>query len=223
MFIDQAELETKLEHSQNLKNILSPILGKDKSEDISRTISRDIVKEHLSDKDIENLLEQGIQINHNGHTRHIGHAGKVSGDSNLPQVIRNVIGIQANYDKPKNVAQQWGISTVQARNLAEGKPNRDRGMDDPSNAATTEAVNSMIDRVNDKVLKKIDMALEHITEGKLEGREAKELSTIASNLSRVMSVTHKTDKGNGGNNLQVVFMNPSPADMPSFKTIEVGA
>lgn len=229
MFIEESELKNKLNHSSNLINILTPILGNDTVKKIDDNVQREIVKESINDKDIETLID-GVQINHNGERRLIGHAGKVEGDSNVPQVIRNVVGIQANFDKVSNVAERWGLSKTQVRNYKDGIVNRDRDENDPSNKATSTAVNKVIDRVNDKVLCKIEKILDKIDDGSggnvdnLTGLEAKTLSVIGANLSRIMASTMPKDKGNGNENkVQVIFMNPNPVDAPKFKTIEVGA
>lgn len=208
-FITQEELKSRLENSNNLA-----VIFKDEGKDVT-------VKNN--EKVIDNILN-GVKIN-SGETRNIGNGGKVDGDVNVPQVLRNVIGIQANFDKPKNVAKTWGISTVQASKFANGRVNSSGYGNTEADMATSKAVNGALDKVRDVATERILKAIECITDDKLENRKAKELSTIASNLSRVLNVVMPKDKDKENPNpVQVIFMTPRSSDhvpLTQFKQIEV--
>lgn len=129
----------------------------------------------------------------------------------LTSLGRELAGITAALTDNKTARQLFGVHSPQR--YIEGMVGNRHDPDLERN------VKAAIARVREKVLGKIELAVDAIGEDKLTDKEAKELSIIAANLSRVVQSTRKEEDNSvrGG----VIFISAADKNESDYDTKEV--
>lgn len=126
------------------------------------------------------------------------------------------IAAEAQLDTFKNVARKHDISVSQVSNLSQGKTG-------PQMQPNTEIVDRAEEKLNDvreRALDKLMVAMGLLDDEKLGKQSAKDLSTIAANLSKVAANATMKDKGNAPQ-VQIIMYAPQQKKMEDFKVVEV--
>jgi len=148
--------------------------------------------------------------------------GRPDGCKETPESIRALIAGDkiAGNGTIKEIAKAYGVSTSAVTSYADDSTSR--------NDAAIGRIDTKLQEHNDKVRNKIRgraqnklaLALKHITEDKLEGSRATDLSTIAANLSKVVDKTTPKSEGPSVTN-NIHFYSPQQIGPNNFETIDV--
>ena len=136
--------------------------------------------------------------------------GHAESKDNLPVETRNEIAIRARsgMETQEEIAADYGISQQNVSAIATGKT-----------SSEPEVVGKALDKIRDKALDRLLASLGFLTDDKLSGCDAKDLSQIAANVSRVVEKT--TPKVDEGSKVQVVVYAPQVRQEEKYKIIEV--
>ena len=138
----------------------------------------------------------------------------------MPQILRELVGIEGHLTKPGSVAQEYGISPAQ---VSEYKRGHVGGKPKPEMQANLE---QELGKVRGLAIRKLTMAMKQINNTRLGEMDASQLSTIARNMSAVMANTipnHRKNFGlDGEEKPQFVLVVPQVQQESSYRQIEVG-
>lgn len=148
-------------------------------------------------------------------------------DSNLgrgnkqetPEVIRNIIGEEKiKGEVGKELAKLFGVSETSVSAYSNGLT---------SSAGTEsgdlkEHVRKVRVQVKSKAAAKLDLALENITQDKLEKARVGELSAVARNMAAIVKDMDEQE-GDGGNKTQIIFVAPHIRKEEQYDVIDVSA
>jgi hypothetical protein len=135
--------------------------------------------------------------------------GKEKGSTNLTREERNEIAVRSRLGESQvALAREFNTTQPNVSYIERGKTKTDE-----------EKVESAINQVRDKALERLMHSLGLITDDKLSGCSAKDLSTIASNMSRVVEKT--IPRAEVDNKINLVIYAPELRQEKSFKTIEI--
>lgn len=134
--------------------------------------------------------------------------GKKDGERDLTVEERTEIATRARIGiDPKEIASEFNTTVGNVSSIKHG------------NARINESeVESRIEKVRDLALERLMTSLGFMTNDKLEKCSAKDLSTIAANMSRAVE---KTGPREGNNNTQVIIYAPEIRKETSFKVVEI--
>jgi len=208
-FISDDEYRKRIDSPENLINIVDGVVNSEGERNKDKGVS---------EKEINSFIRDGMIIN-SGEKRNTGVKGKVLGDKNVPDVIRDVITIQGNFEKKTEVAKHWGVSPATVSNLANGTPNRGNP-DAISNQRAQAVIEDNVSKIRRVVEKRILSALEYLTSDKLEEVDAKDLSIIVKNLSGVAGGLEKKDQSGPAINVQTIFYNPGTKTVNEYEVID---
>ena len=145
----------------------------------------------------------------------------------IPPIFREIIAIQTNTGVSiSDASKSYGISERHTHELKGGNVHRvdqrnSGGLRD-SDIALAQALEKSLGKVRDKALEKIYKSMDSIQDESLENEQPKVLSTIAANLSRVVSSTMRNDKNQQTLNVQTVFYSPNKQPVEAYDVIDVG-
>lgn len=112
--------------------------------------------------------------------RNTGTQGKVSGDSNVPPIIREVIGKIAVIDSPSNVARAFNVSEASASNYSNGHVNHGDGK-------LAERIDSFVEKAQEQAASKLLHALGVITPEEVEAAPLKTKLEVVDRFAGVVS------------------------------------
>lgn len=129
---------------------------------------------------------------------------------NLTREERTEIAIEARLGKSQTeIARERSINNLTVHNIAHGKT---KGIDE-------DKVESAINEVKDLALQRLMTSLGLLTDDKLSGCSAKDLSVIASNMGRVVEkVSPKVEQPD---NINFVIYAPELKQERAFETVEI--
>jgi hypothetical protein len=207
-FISEKDFNERVSDPRNLLNIFP---DRNKNEGNNNSVREEEVEEFIKTGDIINSTER----------RETGVKGKVLGDKNIPDVIRDVITIQSNFAPVSDVARSWGVSPASVSNLKNGIPDRREGHEDNHrNIRAQQVLNNNVSKIRKVVEKKILNTLALITQEALENQDAKSLSVIAKNLSGVVGGLEGRDISGATLNVQTIFYSPETARLEDYELIK---
>ena len=136
--------------------------------------------------------------------------GKKPGSINLEKEVRNEIAIRARLGETQvSLAKEFKVITPTVSSIERGKV---KGIDE-------DKVEKAINEVRDRALDRLMHSLGLITDDKLSGCSAKDLSVIASNMGRVVEkVTPKTE---GPDNINFIIYSPELKKEQAFDVVEI--
>lgn len=136
--------------------------------------------------------------------------GKKPGSSNLSVETRTEIAIETRLGKNQaEVAAERGLAVPTVQKIESGKT---QGIDE-------ENVAEVITSVRDRALDRLMHSLGLLSDDKLSGCSAKDLSVIASNMGRV--VEKITPKETAPDHISFIIYSPELKKESAFKTLEV--
>jgi len=152
-----------------------------------------------------------------------GHSQKERPHYKLDEEQRITIGSLGKIFPTKDVAEMTGVSQDAVRDLRNGKRGSS-GYSPELMAAIDERTESTRKSTYDKAMDKLLSSLGFITDAKMENANARELSGIASNLSKVASnLTPKDATASVGKGVTLILYQPKPSKEEHFDVIEVTA
>lgn len=128
--------------------------------------------------------------------------GRKEGDINVPEGLRNIIGDSGLTDRQEalSIAKEFGISPASASAYSHG--NTSTATYNKPNDKLSAFLNKRKAQAGKRASNKLLLALEHITEDKLEGAKATDLATIAKLMSGIVKEmepeSSKPTEGKGG-------------------------
>jgi len=137
-----------------------------------------------------------------------------TGRNNTPAPIRDIISTLANVPGAKTVdiAAEFGVSHQTVSDYKNGK-NGGHGSFKPDEKAET------IEQIKDLALKKLMQSLGLISEEKLTDCDAKTLSGIAANISRVHGALNPVQSA--GDQVNLVVYSPQLREESKYKIVDV--
>ena len=137
-----------------------------------------------------------------------------------------LIGVLANFDTQKNVAQAFGVQERTAKSLEHGESSwrESLGEIEPRGTELKERITSGVQAFKDKIQTlasgRLVRTLENITDEKLDGVDkVKDLALIASSLAKVNASV--LEQGHNGNAIQINLYRPRTRDEQEYDVIEV--
>lgn len=196
MLLTEDELKSRLDSPRNLANRFS------------RKREIDVLEVN---KDSEN--EEGVKLEDRGVThidkgRHVGRAGVVF----HPQEVKNLAGGLARSGMTtRAVAKQMGLSQQTVHDYSHGR-----------DGAELPVVEDMAAKARDVALERLMETLGLLTPDKVAGCKAGEISTIATNMSRIAH-NMTPHKEASDTNINLVVYSPQQRIEGGYKVIEVAS
>ena len=125
----------------------------------------------------------------------------------VPKVVKNTIAILAHGDKQTDLANEFGVPQPSVSGYKNGKQGAD-----------ADAIQEAIKPVRERALDRLMASLNLLNDDKLSNSTAKDLSTIAANMGRVVEKT--LPKESIGSGLNVVIYAPQIRAEREYKVIE---
>jgi hypothetical protein len=141
--------------------------------------------------------------------------GARTGDKRIPGFLREVIAATAQHDTTRSTASAFNISQTQAVNLGNGRP----GSHSPEDPALQTAIDKTLGQVRDSAINKLMGALGCIDKEKLEKSNARDLSTIASNMSKIVVSTIPTQKQD--EKPRIIVYAPEISQVNNYQVVEI--
>lgn len=144
--------------------------------------------------------------------------GRRPGDTNLDKEVRASIGAEAQIATLAKVANAHGISLHHAHELANGKHSIAQGV----NTGLVDDINKKLEEPHDIAVRKLTKVLLAIPEEGLQAIKAKDLTSMASQLSKVAENTaplKHDDPNNGGP--QFIVYAPTVKQENHYESVEV--
>jgi predicted transcriptional regulator len=180
-----------------------------------------LAEELNSDDNLVNRLADKIV---NGQHR----LGRKLSGTNVPPIFREVMAINSRLGaKQVDVAKQFGVTQGLVHNFEHGRVNtkaviRERG-ESQSDITLRDNLDKALGKVRDAALDRIIKSLEYMEDDKLESQDARVLSQISSNLSRVVAATMpKNDNSQIGAQFNTLIYAPEPRKEADYEVVEVG-
>jgi hypothetical protein len=177
----------------------------------------------VSDKDFEKEVEKtDITPTHDSKAQiHIIERGRSKGNNEVPDSLRKVIGETAINDgrqEALTLAKNFGISASSTSAYTNGATSTS-SYHDRVNGATIDLAKN---KITAKAISKLKQALNHITPEKLENTKARELASVAKDMSAVIKnmEPEAPPEGTKSNSPTFVFYTPQFVKQESFEVID---
>lgn len=152
--------------------------------------------------------------------------GRGNGNFEVPEGLRKIIGEEANINgraSALQIANDFGISPSSVSAYTRGATST-ASIDNP-HAEMVNHINTAKLRVSRKARKRLMMALNEITQERMEGAKLHEISGVARDMAHIMKDMEPAspkDNGNINNNGPMfVFYKPEQKSEEDFQTIHV--
>lgn len=175
-------------------------------------------------REIESLNQKVVPSTSRPRVEVLDKPGRSSGDVNVPDSLRQIIGETAVIDGRQaalKLASDFGISPSSVSAYANGATST-ASYDSPAKSIINH-INKSRARAIKKASKTLNGALEAITQEKLDYTDAKDLSVIAKNMSGIIKDLEPSpeSKVDGTSTPQFVIFAPQFRDERTFEHIEV--
>lgn len=150
------------------------------------------------------------------------HRGRSEGDNNVPDSLRKIIGATSQIEGREEalaLAKMFGVSGSSVSAYANGATST-ASYHKPKKEIKDFIINRKT-RMTKKALRKLNLALEGISEEKLNELSAKDLSTVAKDMSSVVRHMEPEHTGPSANGPQFVVYAPKMVQENHFETIHV--
>lgn len=222
MLLTEEELNARLNSDRNLANRFGSVKKQRVTEITNVDDATKVVKTELNfyiplDKsadfnapvtEISGVEAEVIQeIDH----REIGRAGR---DPEVPNLsaedVNNIATLSAIGIGQGKIAAEFGISQAAVSYI-----------DNKHKKVNRKSISVDLERAKDLALEKLLSSLNNITEDKLANADALKLSSIASNMSKVMDNTRDKSQDQVKDGIQIIVFTPEMRQESTYKTIEV--
>lgn len=214
MFFKESEIQERLSSQNNLAvklGLIEP--ASDTSSPISVMEAHSQTEATIEELPQSNLLQSGIEHRRSG-------SGRTAGTLNRTPEERQIIAEDAAVFGAAEAARIHGCSQSQAHSYAHGFNTCSQRL--PNGESGTSAVNA-IEKVRQRAIDKILMAMDLITSEKLDNQTPQAISQVAANLSKIPSNLEPRDNSdvNRGNTVNVVVYSPPVKEERQYKTIKI--
>lgn len=123
----------------------------------------------------------------------------------------------------KEIARRFGVAVSTVSDIVNNKrriDNSPRAVDQSTIQAAQAKVDEALDRVREQAIDRLMAGLGQLTDDKISAHNAKDISTVCSNMARVVQQTIPQEKGAQAINL--IVYTPELRNEASFDVIEVG-
>jgi hypothetical protein len=220
MFISEEEARNRLSSTNNLLKRLGINTTEPHEVEILKDevdIALDEVKKNPTIPSEDDAVRLAVLAGRRHLTTSSERGGRYPQQGNIPPIFRSLIGSAARLGTNKGTAKAFGVSQVTVNNLKHGRLSAE-GEVNPS-------LLSKIERdtlaVRDQVLGVLAFTVAGITQESIEGKDPKELSIIARNLSSIMASTKPTEVLDKTTNAQVIVFSPEQGGQ-DYETVEIG-
>ena len=206
MFLTEDQSAARLNHENNLANLMNRISGNSnsvKKHDPEKIEETPVSNEEFKDsQDLqESLTPQVIEIP----KKHLGQRGP-----EIPRETRNEIALRSRlHENQHKLADEYDITPAGVNNIKNG---RVKGIDEAQ-------VEKQLSHVRDKALERLMESLNLITSEKLTKCSARDLSNIAANMGKVVDKT--LPRSNTSDNISLIIYAPEVRSEKSFKVHEI--
>lgn len=174
----------------------------------------------ISDEDFDREIDNKVRtpVNH----KIIPDRGRSQGDNNVPESLRKIIGDTAVSDGRKEsvaLAESFGISKSSASAYANGAVSTSSY--NKPNEKLIEGMNNTRLRIAKRAQNKLMMTLRHLTEDKLEGADAREISGVAKDMATVYDKMQPKSDPRDTVQVQFILYKPEMKRMDEYKVIDV--
>jgi len=153
--------------------------------------------------------------------------GRGNGNFEVPEGLRKIIGEEANINgraSALQIASDFGISASSVSAYTRGATST-ASIDNP-HAEIVNHINTAKLRVSKKARKRLMMALNEITQERIEGAKLHEISGVARDMAHIMKDMEPSAEKNGNMNMNnsgptFVFYKPESKSEEDFQTIHV--
>lgn len=184
-----------------------------------------IVSDAEFEVEVERVSNNNGSSNGNGKQKveykEIQRPGRKEDEKNIPQELRQLIGISSIEDGSHELAERFGISSVTANHYANGviSPNY------PNTSQSQKQLRNVTDAVRDKIAgkarAKLLNALKHITDENLKGSKPRDLAGIAKDLATVAKTVEPERTGPVQQGPTFLVYAPQIRKEEYYKTIRV--
>jgi hypothetical protein len=137
-------------------------------------------------------------------------AGRNKGTQTISQETRDEIALRTKMGEPhREICKDYGIVHQAVTEIAVGRAGK-----------VSKNFDSVLSEVRDRALERLMSAMGLISDDKLSGCSAKDLSSIAANMSRVVERTIPNGT-ESGTQVNVVIYSPEPRQEKYYKTVEI--
>lgn len=194
MFLTVKQAEERLNSEKNLASRFNKN-NDNNNDNFGRAIKQPI--ETYENSQVVSISEKTIHL-----------PGKIG--INLSEEIRTQIAIRARAGESQpSLAREFGVTQANISSIERGNT---KGINE-------DQVKKTIDSARDLALERLMQSLGLLTEDKLSGCSAKDLSVIASNMGRVVEkINPKTEQPD---NINFIIYAPELKQEKSYKTIEI--
>jgi hypothetical protein len=174
---------------------------------------------HRSNNDTDSRQQERVKQDDDVAIAPLHNGGRRTGDKNIPEFMRALIGVSANLDTLDNVAENFGVSSHHAFELKHGMHSTAQGQ----NEKLVDKVNEGLQTPHELAVDRLTKSLLSITEEDISGvTKIKDKVAIASQLARVADATKpviKEDEGSKG--VQLLVYAPTIKQETVYETIPV--
>ena len=223
MFITEEQLKERLLNPRNLANrfrggreITMEQAIIEGELDASRRISEISISENGTQEkveDPENLHQESIQFRE---IKRPGNNRPWLSQQERTRIAADVTSTAIDkYKTRTEIAKAHGVAVSTVSDIANNVrrvPNSDRSVDQA-------AIDLALDKVREKAIEKLMSGLNQITEDKISAHNAKDISTVCSNMARVVQQTIPQDKTAQAINL--IVYTPEMRKEQNFNVVEV--
>lgn len=171
-------------------------------------VDDDLFESELNNSNNEIPSAQIKNINH----------GRKSGDNNVPESLRKLIGEEALVSGSKELARQFNVSDSSISAYKNGATST--ASYNTPDESLAEHIDDVKDKIEDIARNKLLSALDQITEDKLKGTKARDLAGIAKDMSAVVK-NLEVDKESGVKGPTFVIFAPSRKQEEFYETINL--
>jgi predicted transcriptional regulator len=164
----------------------------------------------------DNILNKVERANSHFVIKKLHAGGRKEGVTTLTKEDRLIAGTLGQVYNQKEVARDFGITRQHVNNLAHGRTDSKRA----DGHETGLEASGILDEVKERALQKVLSAVDFMSDNKLGLCDAKELSSIASNMSKVYSNVSPKENGNEMK-VQFVLYAPRVKEEHEFQVVEI--
>lgn len=203
--LEEKEREERLTDTERLLEKLGVLRG---TGTVSVSNSLPLVRRELP-AEVLSEEEDGQVIRHNRH-------GRTKGAKELSDDQRELAGTLANILPARHVAETLGLSDYAVHQAKNGRVSQYSGVDEELQTKLDKNLGRARDKALDVLLESLDL----MDTGKLEKEDARSLSTIAANVSRVVEKTLPKER-DGTTRAQLIVYAPTQNNENRFEIVEL--
>ena len=209
MFINEDTATERIEQEDNLVNMILSISNPSSPSSLRSEVESDFEQEKESDEPLESEKDCRASVRQH-------HSGRRVGTKNSSIELHHAAGLLAQSDTIKNVANALGLDK---NSVAQNKHGRTvHGRENPELKSRLE---TDLSTVRDKAMDRLLMSLDLLDDDKIGKASAKDISSISSNMAKVMQSTLPKDSNNRLQ-AQLIVYAPSFVNRAEYEVIEVG-